>query len=134
MAFTAAKIGGNCDLFPKSRGNIGTHCAVVEAIAAAIDLGNDPNVVDKNGETAMHAAAYKNVADAVRYLASHGANPDVWNQENKHGWTPLTIAQGYRFGNFKPSPPTVDALLEVMKAQHVPIQEFKKPTTSDENK
>ncbi|HLX42119.1 MAG TPA: ankyrin repeat domain-containing protein [Bryobacteraceae bacterium] len=112
----------------------GTDSEVVEAIAAAIDLGNDPNVVDKNGETAMHAAAYKNVADAVRYLASHGANPDVWNQENKHGWTPLTIAQGYRFGNFKPSPPTVDALLEVMKAQHVPIKEFKKPTTSDENK
>jgi ankyrin repeat protein len=112
----------------------GTDSEVVEAIAAAIDLGNDPNVVDKNGETAMHAAAYKNVADAVRYLASHGANPDVWNQENKHGWTPLTIAQGYRFGNYKPSPPTVDALLEVMKAQHVPIKEYKKPSTTDENK
>jgi hypothetical protein len=40
----------------------------------------------------------------------------------------LTIAQGYRFGNFKPSPPTVEALLEVMKAQHVPIKEYK--TTS----
>ena len=91
-----------------------------------IELGNDPNAVDKNGETAMHAAAYKNVADAVRYLASHGANPNVWNQPNKHGWTPLTIAQGYRFGNFKPSPPTVEALLEVMKAQHVPIKEYKK--------
>jgi ankyrin repeat protein len=101
----------------------GTDSEVVQAIAAAIELGNDPNVVDKNGETAMHGAAYKNVADAVRYLASHGANPDVWNQPNKHGWTPLTIAQGYRFGNFKPSPPTVEALLEVMKTQHVPIKE-----------
>jgi uncharacterized protein len=112
----------------------GTDSEVVEAIALAIELGNDPDAVDKNGETAMHAAAYKNVADAVRYLASHGANPDVWNQPNKHGWTPLTIAQGYRFGNFKPSPPTVEALLEVMKAQHVPIREYKKPTNSDENK
>ena len=112
----------------------GTDSEVVEAIAAAIELGNDPNAVDKNGETAMHAAAYKNVADAVRYLASHGANPEVWNQPNKHGWTPLTIAQGYRFGNFKPSPPTVEALLEVMKAQHVPIKEYKKPATDDGNK
>ena len=112
----------------------GTDSEVVEAIAAAIELGNDPNVVDKNGETAMHAAAYKNVADAVRYLASHGANPDVWNQPNKHGWTPLTIAQGYRFGNFKPSPPTVEALLEVMKAQHVPIKEYKKTSSGDEDK
>jgi ankyrin repeat protein len=112
----------------------GTDSEVVEAIAAAIELGNDPNVVDKNGETAMHGAAYKNVADAVRYLASHGANPDVWNQPNQHGWTPLTIAQGYRFGNFKPSPPTVEALLEVMKAQHVPIKEYKKTSDGDENK
>jgi uncharacterized protein len=112
----------------------GTDSEVVEAIAAAIELGNDPNVVDKNGETAMHGAAYKNVADAVRYLASHGANPNVWNQPNKHGWTPLTIAQGYRFGNFKPSPPTVEALLEVMKAQHVPIKEYKKTSDGDENK
>ncbi|HEX3880200.1 MAG TPA: ankyrin repeat domain-containing protein [Bryobacteraceae bacterium] len=112
----------------------GTDSEVVEAIATAIELGNDPNAVDKNGETAMHGAAYKNVADAVRYLASHGANPDVWNQPNKHGWTPLTIAQGYRFGNFKPSPPTVEALLEVMKAQHVPIKEYKKPSTVAEDK
>jgi ankyrin repeat protein len=57
----------------------GTDSEVVEAVAAAIDLGNDPNAVDKNGETPMHAAAYKNVADAVRYLASHGAKPEVWN-------------------------------------------------------
>ena len=111
----------------------GTDSEVVEAIAAAIEFGNDPNAVDKNGETAMHAAAYKNVADAVRYLASHGANPEVWNQPNEHGWTPLTIAQGYRFGNFKPSPPTVEALLEVMKAQHVPIKEYKKPTAGEAN-
>ena len=94
----------------------GTDSEVVDAIAAAIDLGNDPNAVDKNGETAMHAAAYKNVADAVRYLASHGANPEVWNRPNQHGWTPLTIAEGDRFGNFKPSPTTVQAFLEVMKA------------------
>jgi ankyrin repeat protein len=112
----------------------GTDSEVVEAIATAIDLGNDPNAVDKNGETAMHAAAYKNVGDAVRYLASHGANPDVWNQPNKHGWTPLTIAQGYRFGNFKPSPSTVEALLEVMKAQHVPIKEYKKTGAADDDK
>src|SRR6185437_8542330 len=104
----------------------GTDSEVVQAVAVALELGNDPNAVDKNGETAMHGAAYKNVADAVRYLASHGANPEVWNQPNKHGWTPLTIAQGYRFGNYKPSPPTIEALLEVMKAQHVPIKEYKK--------
>jgi ankyrin repeat protein len=105
----------------------GTDSEVVEAIAAAIELGNDPNAVDKNGETAMHAAAYKNVGDAVRYLAGHGAKPEVWNQPNKHGWTPLTIAEGYRFGNFKPSPPTVQAFLEVMKAAGI------QPAAADKN-
>jgi len=105
----------------------GTDSEVVQAIAAAIELGNDPNAVDKNGETPMHAAAYKNVADAVRYLATHGAKPEVWNKPNSHGWTPLTIAEGYRFGNFKPSPPTVEAFLEVMKAQGI------QPAESDKN-
>jgi ankyrin repeat protein len=109
----------------------GTDSEVVEAVAAAIDLGNDPNAVDKNGETPMHGAAYKNVGDAVRYLASHGAKPEVWNQPNKQGWTPLTIAQGYRFGNYKPSPPTVAAFLEVMKAAGIQPKDDRKNGISD---
>ena len=109
----------------------GTDIEVVEAMAAAIGLGNDPNAVDNNGETAMHAAAYKNVADAVRYLASHGARPEVWNQPNKQGWTPLTIAEGYRFGNFKPSPPTVAAFLEVMRAAGIGPKSDRKSGISD---
>jgi ankyrin repeat protein len=109
----------------------GTDSEVVEAIAVAIELGNDPNAVDNNGETAMHGAAYKNVPDAVRYLASHGAKPEVWNQPNKQGWTPLTIAEGYRFGNFKPSPPTVAAFLEVMQAAGVRPTEDRKSGISD---
>ncbi len=64
----------------------------------------------------MHGAAYKNLPGAVAFLAAHGAKIDVWNRKNKHGWTPLTIAEGYRFGNYKPSPVTVDALLKVMHA------------------
>jgi uncharacterized protein len=109
----------------------GTDAEVLEAVKAAIDLGNDPNAVDKNGETPMHGAAYKNVADAVRYLAAHGAKPEVWNQPNKQGWTPLTIAQGYRFGNYKPSPPTIAAFLEVMKAAGIEPKSDKKSGISD---
>jgi len=97
----------------------GTESEVVEAMAVAIELGNDPNAVDKNGETAMHGAAYKNLPGAVEFLASHGANIEIWNRKNKQGWTPLTIARGYRFGNYKPSPVTVDALLKVMQAAGV---------------
>ena len=99
----------------------GTESEVVEALKAALDLGNDIDAVDNNGETAMHGAAYKNLPGAVLYLASRGANPAVWNRKNSHGWTPLTIAEGYRFGNFKPSPTTVAAFHKVMQAAGITV-------------
>ena len=92
----------------------GTEGEVLEALQLALDLGNDINAVDQHGETAMHGAAYKNLPLAVKFLASKGARIDVWNRKNEFGWTPLTIARGYRFGNFKPSPVTVAAVEEVM--------------------
>jgi ankyrin repeat protein len=97
----------------------GTESEVLEAVQAALDLGNDINAVDNNGETAMHGAAYKNLPKVVELLASKGADIKVWNQKNKHGWTPLTIAEGHRFGNFKPSPDTVAAFRKVMLAAGV---------------
>jgi ankyrin repeat protein len=99
----------------------GTEKEVIEAMKVALDLGNDPNAVDNNGETAMHGAAYKNLPGAVLFLASHGADIHVWNKPNKYGWTPLVIAEGYRFGNYKPSAVTVEALHKVMKEAGVPI-------------
>jgi ankyrin repeat protein len=97
----------------------GTESEVLEAVQVALDLGNDINAVDMNGETAMHAAAYKNLPKVVKYLASKGAKIDVWNKNDKFGWTPLAIAVGYRFGNFKPSPDTEAAIREVMIAAGV---------------
>ena len=47
------------------------------------------------------------------------AKIDVWHKKNKFGWTPLTIAEGYRFGNYKPSPVTVEAFHKVMLAAGV---------------
>ena len=84
----------------------GTESEVLEAVQVALDLGADINAVDNNGETAMHAAAYKNLPKVVKFLAAKGAKIDIWNRDDKFGWTPLAIAVGYRFGNFKPSPET----------------------------
>jgi ankyrin repeat protein len=97
----------------------GDEPAVVEALQAALELGADIDAVDKNGETAMHGAAYKNLPAAVEFLADKGARIEVWNKKNAFGWTPLAIAAGYRFGNYKPSPPTVAVFERLMKAAGV---------------
>lgn len=97
----------------------GTESETLEAVQLALDLGADINAVDKNGETAMHAAAYKNLPGVVKLLAARGAKIAVWNKDDKFGWTPLAIAAGYRFGNFKPSPETEAAVREVMIAAGV---------------
>jgi ankyrin repeat protein len=97
----------------------GTESEVLEAVQAALDLGADVNAVDINGETAMHGAAYKNLPKVVKFLAAKGAKIDIWNRPDKFGWTPLAIAVGYRFGNFKPSPETEAMVREVMLAAGV---------------
>lgn len=106
----------------------GTESEVVEALRAALELGNDIDAVDNNGETAMHGAAYKNYPAAVEFLAAHGANIEVWNRPNKHGWTPLVIAQGFRFGNYKPSAVTVAAFAKILTAAGLPVPDPPKRT------
>lgn len=92
---------------------------VLEAAQMLLELGVDINAVDANGETAMHAAAYKNLPKVVQLLADKGAKIEIWNRKNKYGWTPLAIAEGHRPGNFKPSAETIEALHRVMLAAGV---------------
>ncbi len=90
----------------------GTETEVIETMRWLVGLGADVNLVDRNGETAMHGAAYRNYPLAVHELASLGANPEIWDRKNKYGWTPTMIAEGNRPGSFKPSPETIAALAE----------------------
>ncbi len=95
----------------------GTEPEVVEAITLLVNLGADINAVDKNNETAMHGAAYRNHPKVVQLLADRGAKISVWNRKNKDALTPLRIAEGYRPGiNFRPAPETVAAIQRVMRA------------------
>lgn len=101
----------------------GTEPEVLDAVKVALDLGNDLNVVDKNGETAMHGAAYKHVPTVVHYLADKGARADVWNRPNSKGWTPLKIAEGVQRGmNIVSSPVTATAIRQVLAASSLAVQ------------
>jgi ankyrin repeat protein len=94
-----------------------------EALAAvklAIELGGDVNTVDKNGNTAMHGAAFKQLPEVVKLLDEKGARVEVWNQKNGSGWTPLRIAVGVHRGmNFRFHVPTADALKAIMVRANV---------------
>jgi ankyrin repeat protein len=96
----------------------GTEPEVLEAVSVALELGNDINAVDKNGETAMHGAAYKHAPSVVHFLAEKGARVDVWNKPNKRGWTPLKIAEGVQRGmNIVSSAPTAAMIRDVLAGQ-----------------
>jgi len=98
----------------------GTELEVLEAVKLCLDLGADVNAVDNNGETVIHAAAYKQLPAVAQFLIGKGANMDIWNKKNKTGWTPLRIADGVTvYQTFRVSPPTAAVLRQVMSAAGV---------------
>jgi len=99
----------------------GTDEEAVEACAYLLSLGADINAVTNTGDTAMHGAAFGNFPSVVKFLDGKGAKIEIWNTPNKRGWTPLRIAEGHRYGNFKPGFSTIAAFQEVMAAHGVPI-------------
>ena len=94
----------------------GTEAEALACVELALELGGDPNAVDKRGETPLHGAAYRGANSIVDLLVAHGA--DTFDQENVEGWTPLRIAQGvFRTATFKEAPHTAALLRELMTAR-----------------
>ena len=79
----------------------------------------DVNAVDRNGETTIHGAAYRNYPETIELLTKYGADPKIWNHKNKYGWSPFDIGHGKRSGSLKPSPPTLAALEAAIEASPV---------------
>ena len=78
------------------------------------------NVIDRNGNTAMHGAAYKQLPSVVAFLNDQGARVEVWNRRNSSGWTPLRTAAGVHRGmNFRFHEPTAAVLRTIMTAAGV---------------
>jgi len=97
----------------------GTELEVLEATRLMLGLGADINAVNDENDTAMHGAAYGMFPAVVDLLADNGADPHIWKRENHRGWTPLFIAEGYRFGLPRVSRPTVEAVERLMLAASI---------------
>jgi ankyrin repeat protein len=93
----------------------GTEDEAVEAVTFLLSLGADINAVSNNGDTAMHGAAFANFPKVIKLLDEKGAKLEVWNTKNKRGWTPLLVAEGHRFGNFKPGFSTIEAFHDLYR-------------------
>jgi ankyrin repeat protein len=93
----------------------GTEPEVLRTVRFLAERGADLNTVDDNGETVMHGAAYRSYPAVADLLTELGADPHVWYRENRHGWTPHRIAQGYRPGSFKPSPEMIAAIERALR-------------------
>ncbi len=90
----------------------------LEAVKLCVELGNDPNAVNEDGDTALHGAARRERADSiVQFLVDHGAN---LNAKNKMGWTPLFIAEGIDTTGFHVKSDTTAALLRKLGATPSP--------------
>jgi len=110
---------------------VGTPEEAIAAISLLLEWGADINHVDDNGETVMHGAAYKNVPKVAEFLAQNGADISVWNTKNKHGWTPMLIAEGYRPGNFKPSADTAAGIAAIIEGAGMTLDTGPKPVIGD---
>jgi ankyrin repeat protein len=88
----------------------GTEPEVLAAVDYLLSIRADLHSVDKNGETAMHGAAYRAFPLVVKYLKDRGLKSETWNHKNRHGWSPFDISDGKRPGSVKPNPAVRKAL------------------------
>ena len=105
----------------------GTNEEAFEAVKLAYELGSrDVNAADEWGFTPLHGAALRAADDIVQFLAEKGAKLDATTKEEQ--WTPLRIATGvYYTGTVKLGDSTAALLRRLMKAQGLPIPEYKNP-------
>jgi ankyrin repeat protein len=105
-------------------GGTGNHSVpqakALQAVTLCLELGDDINAVNKDGETALHGAAYRGPQGTellIQFLVDHGAKINV---KNKHGWTPLIIVEGLYFTATNTASETGTSLLRRLGAEPSP--------------
>ena len=96
-----------------------------QAVKAALELGVDINVTNKDGQTAMHLAAFTGGDEIIQLLVENGASITV---ADKFGETPWSMASGLspvlrRRGLYGRHDSTVE-LLEKLGATAINIEEM----------
>jgi ankyrin repeat protein len=92
----------------------------LEAVKVCWELGNDVNIANVEGETALHGAAYRGpqgTDSLIQFLVDKGAKV---NAKNAQGWTPLTIAEGLYFNATNTLSESGAALLRKLGAEPSP--------------
>lgn len=92
----------------------GTPEEALEATKLLLELGAEVNAINERNETPMHGAAMGMFPEVAKLLNEHGADPYIFNIENYRGWTPLFIAEGYRYGLPRPSQATIEVITGFM--------------------
>ena len=97
---------------------MGQEDEVLAAVKMCVELGNDVNAANQNGETALHGSAFRGVNAVAQYLADKGAKLDA---RDARGWTALAVANGLSYSDFfKEQVHTAALLKKLMAAQGLP--------------
>lgn len=115
MAAAISACFGTCSYQGGNRAEEEGEKKVLEAVKVVVELGADVNAADKNGLTAMHAAAFTGADAIVQFLADAGAKVNV---KDKAGQTPWSMAEGIspltrRRGLYGTHKSTLDLLLRL---------------------
>lgn len=108
-----------------TRGRFVKEADAIKVMNMLLDAGADINVADHMGRTALHGAAQKGWSDAVKALASRGADLTA---KTAAGKTPLDYALGDlgnvgRFrGRAEPHPDTADTIRALMKGEQLSMK------------
>jgi ankyrin repeat protein len=97
-----------------TRGRDKTEARAVEAMKLLRAAGANVNAANRRGLTAAHSAAFRGWHDAIKLLASYGANLDAKEVDNL---TPLDFAMGRsRVGFLQTKPPVRNDTAAVLRA------------------
>ncbi len=94
---------------------------VLEAVRLCLEHGNDINVANYRGMTALHGAAFRGANNVAEYLVEQGADLDA---RTELGYSPLAIADGFSYSDFyKAQKHTAALLRDLMTARGIPTDD-----------